>query len=158
MNNADDGESDGWVDTHPNGPLEVASRGCGDTFKEGRRFLDMTYAELHSTIQHLHVCHGGLHLDVHCRPFGRTGKDKSALPGKIKFYCPHSRDHRDNGDQKRKKALKNPDAPRAIRSEEERRVYFNKDAPCGFHFFVRRDAACVVPNAAEGSSGHKEFM
>jgi hypothetical protein len=59
----------------------------------------MTYAELHSKIQELHVCNGGMHLDVHARPFGRKGKDNSALPGKFKFYCPHSRNF---GDQKGK--------------------------------------------------------
>ena len=32
-----------WIDVNPNGPLEVPESGCRDTFKEGRRFLDMTW-------------------------------------------------------------------------------------------------------------------
>jgi hypothetical protein len=150
-----DGE-DEWIDVNPNGPLEVPEWGCGDTFKPGRRFLEMTYAELYSKVQELHVSNGGVHLDVQTRPFGRKGNDSSALPGKIKFYCPHSRGH---SDQKGRKPLKNPEAPRSDRNHEERRVYFNRNCPCNFHFFVRRVAECVVP-VLEGVSvrHHKEYM
>ncbi len=76
-------DEDEWIDDHPNGPLEVPEWGCGDTVKPGRRFSIMTCAELSSKVQELHVSHGGVHLDVQTRPFGRKGNDSSALPGKI---------------------------------------------------------------------------
>ena len=144
-----------WVDVHPNAPLEVPKWSCQDTFREGRRFLNMTYAELYDHIQELHVSNGGMHLDVHGRPFGRKGKENAALPGKIKFYCPHSRNHGEQGDKKPKK---NPEAKRADRSQEEKRIFFNASSPCNFHFFVRRDPECVVPAMDGGSRGHKEYM
>jgi len=144
-----------WVDVHPNAPLEVPEWSCQDTFREGRRFVNMTYAELYDKIQELHVSNGGMHLDIHGRPFGSKGKEDAALPGKIKFYCPHSRNH---GDQTNKKTKKTPEAKRADRSEEEKRVFFNTSCPCNFHFFVRRDTECVVPAMAGGCRGHKEYM
>jgi hypothetical protein len=121
---------DEWIDVNPNGPLEVPEWGCGDTFKPGRRFLEMTYAELYAKVQELHVSNGGVHLDVQTRPF-----------------------------KKGRKPLKNPEAPRSDRNHEERRVYFNRNCPCNFHFFVRRVAECAVPGL-EGVSmrHHKEYM
>ena len=144
-----------WVDAGPNKPIEVPSWRCGDTFAEGRKFLNLTYSELYETIQNLHVANGGLHLDVHGRPFGNKAEDM--LPGKIKFYCPHTRDHKD---QKGRKPLKSPDASRAHRDAEEKRVYFKDSDPCQFHFFVRRDIASEVPEYVEGTTklGHKHYM
>jgi len=151
MSNDDD-----WVDANPNSALEIPQWGCQNTFKEGREFLDMTYAELYTKLQELHVLNGGIHLDVHSKPFGSGRKaEKSAIPGRIKFYCPHSRD---NGEQAGKKDKKNPSAPRADRSSDERRVFFNSSCPCNFHFLVRRKAECPVPALEEGGKGHKEYM
>ncbi len=46
MNSDDD-----WVDANPNSALEIPRWGCQNTFKEGREFLDMTYAELYTKVQ-----------------------------------------------------------------------------------------------------------
>lgn len=148
-------DEDDWVDVGPNKEIEILPWTCGDTFAEGRKFLNMTYSELWETIQNLHVANGGLHLDVHGRPFGTKAEDM--LPGKIKFYCPHIRDHKD---QKGRKPLKNPEAARAHREAEEKRVFFKQSDPCQFHFFVRRDVASEVPEYVEGTTklGHKQYM
>ena len=149
-------DDDDWVDANPNSALEIPQWGCQNTFKEGREFLDMTYAELYAKVQELHVLNGGIHLDIHSKPFGAGKKaEKWALPGRIKFYCPHSRD---NGEQAGNKKKKNPSAPRADRSSDPRRVFFNSSCPCNFHFFVRRKAECPVPALHEGGKGHKEYM
>ena len=52
MSSSDD---DAWVDVQQNAPLEIPEWSCQDTFREGRRFSDMTYAELYEKIQALHV-------------------------------------------------------------------------------------------------------
>lgn len=95
---------DEWVDVAPNAALLVPEWSCADTFKAGRMFLNMTYAEVYESVQKLHVAVGGVHLDVQCRPFGKASTD--ALPGIVKFYCPHSRDHKDQkGSHSTKKKL-----------------------------------------------------
>ncbi len=145
---------DEWVDVAPNAALLVPEWSCADTFKAGRMFLNMTYAEVYEGVQKLHVAVGGVHLDVQCRPFGKASTD--ALPGIVKFYCPHSRDHKD---QKGRKEKKNPEATRADRSEEEKRVYFNKARPCDFHFVIRRKKESVVPRQeASDKACHSEYM
>ena len=144
---------DEWINCEPNEPMEVESWNCGDTFAEGRRFSNMTYAALHGKIQELHVVNGGMHLDVHGRPFGKKAED--TLPGKIKFYCPHCRNH--HGGRERPK--QNPEAPRANRDGEEKRVFYKASDPCNFHFFVRRDPSSDVPMFVQGTKlGHQEYM
>ena len=145
-----------WRNADPNAPAHFPEWSCEGSFSIGRRFANMTYAELYNEIQKLHIKNGGLHLDVQNRAF--TGKEMEALPGIIKFYCPHCRDH---GEQRGLKKKLNPDARRAERGEEARRIYFNRENPCEFHFFVRRSKHSVVP-LHEGSkpprTGHKEYM
>lgn len=151
MNDTDDEE---WLDTAPNVGLEVAPWGCAETFHAGREFSNLTYAELYETIQTLHISAGGLHLDVQCRPFGSKSAD--CLPGKVKFYCPHAREHADQCGRKEKK---NEEGPRSDRKGDMRRVYFNKAEPCHFQFFVRRKQESVVPqHGGTEKAVHLEYM
>ena len=53
---------DHWVDANPNSALEIPQWSCQNTFKEGREFLDMTYAELYAKLQELHVLNGGIQV------------------------------------------------------------------------------------------------
>ena len=58
-----DKEDEDW--TEINSP--VPDWTCA-SFTPGRRFEDMTYAEMFNDVQRLHVSNGGVHLAVHSRP------------------------------------------------------------------------------------------
>ena len=78
------------------------------------------------------------------------------LPGSIRFYCPHSRQH---GDQCGRKPPINPTAARADRRHEQKRVYFNKCNPCSFHFTIRRCRLSPLPQQlVKPSHGHKQYL
>jgi len=71
---ADDYE---WRNEDPNAPAHFPEWSCAGTFSFGRRFANMTYAELYCEIQQLHVKNGGTHLDVQNRAF--SGKEMEVL-------------------------------------------------------------------------------
>ena len=78
------------------------------------------------------------------------------LPGSIKFYCPHSREHPDKCGLKEPA---NPTASRADRKHEEKRVYFNTANPCKFCFIVRRAKACPLSQQlVKPQHGHKQYL
>lgn len=147
-----DKEDEDW--TEINSP--VPDWTCA-SFTPGRRFEDMTYAEMFNDVQRLHVSNGGVHLAVHSRPSKDAQGGLDEIPISVEFYCPHSRDH---GDQcGRKTSSRAPDAPRVNRDNEEKRIYYNRDHPCKFRFVLRRSKESIpLPQGDNPLQGHKNYM